>query len=121
MKIAIDLSKLRLDLCTAGWGEDEKERILQAVAGHKDTLFAIKRGSTNVPINGYKGTWYVIDSQFICSALVEGYGKLDSEYIYLLEHEEYGDETAHLIVNELGTVVIDEVYNGFGDFDERCE
>lgn len=57
-------------------------------------------------VEGYMGTWYVIDT-----ASHEG------ETVYLLEHEEYGDETPCLIVKEDLTVLCDEVWNGFEDLE----
>ncbi len=35
--------------------------------------------------------------------------------LFLLEHEDYADEAAHIIVNEDGMVVLDDVWNGFDD------
>jgi hypothetical protein len=38
--------------------------------------------------------------------------------IYLLEHEEYGDEVPCVIVNGEGRIILEDVYNGFDDYDE---
>lgn len=54
----------------------------------------------NQKIEGHIGTWYGIDEM-----------EFEGETFYLLEHEEYGDEAAHLIVNENMEVVIDDSWN----------
>lgn len=53
-------------------------------------------------IPDYEGTWYVIDC-----VVYEG------DIYYLLEHEEYGDETACLIVDNNNNVIDDEVYDNW--------
>jgi hypothetical protein len=58
----------------------------------------------NIKIDGYFGTWYVIDSK-----------KRNGETLLLLEHEQCGDECFCLIVKQNGTVVLDNVWNGFED------
>lgn len=55
-------------------------------------------------IEGYRGTWSVIDSSY-------HHGR----EVFLLEHETYGDETASLIVDRTGRIVLDDVWNGFMD------
>jgi hypothetical protein len=57
-----------------------------------------------IKIYGHRGTWYVIDK-----SVYKG------EPVFLLEHEQYGDETACLIVKEDLTVLVDDVWNGFDD------
>jgi len=37
--------------------------------------------------------------------------------LYLLEHETFGDDAASIIIDENKKVVLDDVYNGFDDFD----
>jgi len=73
----------------------------------------IDRNSENICIDGHFGTWHVIDAQD-----TERHGVL-----FLLEHEIYGDETACLIVNENGEVIVCNVWNGFLDYEEwlTCE
>lgn len=58
----------------------------------------------NIEIKGYKGTWCVIGKTFY-----------NMKEVYLLEHEQYGDETASLIVDNELNVILDDVYNGFDD------
>ncbi|MGL5712219.1 MAG: hypothetical protein ACRCX2_04315 [Paraclostridium sp.] len=60
----------------------------------------------NIVIKGHRGTWYVIGEDFY-----SGYR------VYLLEHEEYGDEAPCLIVNENLDIIQDEVWNGFDDLE----
>lgn len=58
----------------------------------------------NIKIKGYKGTWYVIGKTIH-----------NMKEVYLLEHEQYGDETPSLIVDNELNVILDDVYNGFND------
>lgn len=57
-------------------------------------------------VEGHKGTWYVID---------EGYYK--GKRVYLLEHEQYGEDAACLIVNKDLEILMDDVWNGLEDLD----
>lgn len=59
--------------------------------------------SRNLKIDGYLGTWYVIDEK-----------THNGSKLYLLESELYGEDAAHLVVNE-NLDIIDEVVNGFSD------
>lgn len=68
----------------------------------------MKEDSIKIP--DYIGTWYVIDKEVI-----------DGKKLYLLEHEDYGDETAGLIIDENYNVVLDDVWNGFDDYREFLE
>lgn len=63
-----------------------------------------------IKIQGYIGTWYTIGTQVT-----------DHSLYLLLEHEEYGDEAEHLIIDHTGNFILDEVYNGFEDLDEFLE
>jgi len=68
----------------------------------------ITSDSEYISIEGHLGTWYVVDT-------------LDSArhgMLFLLESEDYGDEAACLIVNEDGEVILDDVWNGFLDYEE---
>jgi hypothetical protein len=65
-----------------------------------------------IKVDGYIGTWYVIDEK-----VYEGIGK-----VLLLEHETYGDSAACVIIREEdGFLLEEEVWNGFADFEERRE
>lgn len=68
----------------------------------------ITKHTAEIEIAGHIGTWYVIDDT-----------KIDGKDYFLLEHEDYGDETACLIVNPQGEVILDDVWNGFGDLEEH--
>lgn len=63
-----------------------------------------------IKIQGYIGTWYTIGTQVT-----------DHSLYLLLEHEEYGDEAEHLIIDHTGNFILDGVYNGFEDLDEFLE
>lgn len=88
-------------------------------ASLKKEIVAFEKAEVNAVINnhadkisvqGYKGTWYVIDN---CERNGDKY--------FLLEHEKYGDETACLIVDEKGELVVEDVWNGFDDLDYHFE
>ena len=66
--------------------------------------------SDKIAIKGHVGTWHVIDQ------LTDHRGTF-----YLLEHDTYGDEAASLIVLRDGTLVLEDVYNGFSDLDDMPE
>ncbi len=64
--------------------------------------------SDNIEIEGYTGTWYVIEAEHI-----------KGKDLFLLESEYYGDEAACLIVDGKKNLVMDDVHNGFADYLER--
>jgi len=68
----------------------------------------ITRKSEHISIEGHLGTWYIISEKDNMQ-----HGKL-----FLLEHETHGDDAPCLIVNEAGAVIVDNVHNGFLDYDE---
>lgn len=59
-----------------------------------------------IAIAGHIGTWHVIETE-----ITPTHGML-----FLLEHDEYGDETAGLIVDKFGNIVMEDVWNGFDDY-----
>ena len=63
-----------------------------------------------IKIEGRTGTWYSIETQVTNHSL----------YL-LLEHEEFGDETEHLIIDHTGELILDDVWNGFDDLDYFLE
>ena len=75
----------------------------------------INKESINIRIDGYKGTWYVIDSMLFQPVKKDENITLE---LFLLESEQYGEEWASLIVTKYGMVVCDTVYNGFDDLDD---
>ena len=60
-----------------------------------------------IKIEGYSGTWHVIDETF-----------WHGRKVYLLEHDTYGDMTASLIINKDKQVILGGVWNGFADLDD---
>lgn len=62
----------------------------------------------NVPT--YEGTWYAIDQMTI-----------GDRTLFLMEHEEYGDETEHIIVDQNGVFVMGDIWNGFDDYLEAMD
>jgi hypothetical protein len=66
---------------------------------------------SQIKIEGHKGSWYSIDTRE-----TELHGT-----IYLLESEQYGDGAACLIVDSDLNVLVENVYNGFEDYNEKYE
>lgn len=60
----------------------------------------------NIKVAGHVGTWYVISQT-----------RKNGRTLYLLEHEQYGDEAACIIVDGKMNVVKEDVYNGFEDLE----
>lgn len=60
-----------------------------------------------IVLEGYEGTWYVIDEAYI-----------GGQELYLLESEQEGDELPGIIVDEDLHVIMDDAWNGFDDLDE---
>ena len=58
--------------------------------------------TTGLAVDGHFGAWHTIDTQ-----------KIDSQDFYLMEHVEFGDETANIIVDDTDKVVAEDVWNGF--------
>lgn len=57
-----------------------------------------------IEVEEHYGVWYTIDVISI-----------DDVVYFLCEHEEYGDETANIIVDHEGNLILDDVWNGFDD------
>lgn len=64
----------------------------------------------NIKIEGHIGTWHIIRDFYY-----------QGQYLYLLEHETYGDEAAMLWVDGKKNIIIDEVFNGIEDLYEYIE
>ena len=58
-----------------------------------------------IKIEGHVGTWYVIDTKRVAGRRT----------LYLLEHETYGEDADHLIVDSKGRIIEDEVADGWDD------
>lgn len=70
----------------------------------------ITADSDGLVIDGYEGTWYVVDTETV-----------DGKEIFLLENEEYGDETFGIIIDRDRNVLVDEAWNGFADYHEKYD
>lgn len=68
----------------------------------------LSKNADGIKVEGRRGTWYVIREKTI-----------EGEKLFLLESEQYGDEAACLIVNEYAEFVLDDVWNGFADYDTQ--
>ena len=62
----------------------------------------------SIVIPSHIGSWHIIDQQT----------QPDGQTFFLLEHDEYGDEAASLIVDENLNIILDDVWNGWGDLEE---
>ena len=60
-----------------------------------------------IRVESHVGTWYSISHKVY-----------DGEIYFLLEHEEYGDEAANIIIDIDGYVVLEGVRNGFDDLED---
>lgn len=72
----------------------------------------------NIRIEGYRGSWYVIDKR---NMDIIRDGKIKKSDCYLLEHEEYGDEATPLIVDKDLNVLHDSAFDGFDDLEYDIE
>ena len=70
----------------------------------------ITADSDELVIDGYEGTWYVVDTEIV-----------DGKELFLLENEEYGDETFGIIIDRDRNVLVDEAWNGFADYHEKYD
>lgn len=57
-------------------------------------------------IKGHKGTWYCIGIETFA---FRGY----LEQLNLMEHETYGEDAPHIIIDLDGKIVLEDVSNGF--------
>lgn len=79
----------------------------------------ITRESDHIEVEGHIGTWYVINEGiFELTPDTERGPETIRARLFLLEHEEYGDEAAGVIVTEDGKLVLDDVWNGFDDLED---
>ena len=73
----------------------------------------VESHSDHISIDGHTGKWYVIDEGVYRAPYA-----ITRIHCFLLEHETYGDGAAHIIVNQSGVVLLDDVWNGFDDLIE---
>ena len=66
----------------------------------------ITKNSDKLKIEGHRGTWYVLDETLF-----------DKHSVFLLEHEEFGEEAPSLIVDENGKILLEEVWDGFQELE----
>jgi hypothetical protein len=62
----------------------------------------------SIVISGHFGSWHIIDQLT----------QPDGQTYFLLEHDKFGDEAACLIVDENLNIILDSVWNGWGDLEE---
>lgn len=80
------------------------------VNGTKEIYLPDEIKFDGIQISTHIGRWYTIDSI------------ITNENLYFLcEHETYGDETANIIIDINGNLIMDDVWNGFEDYFEREE
>lgn len=65
-----------------------------------------------IKIEGHRGTWYVINEMDVYNDAT----KKEDKRLYLLEHEVYGEDAPHLIVDKDLNIILDDVWNGFDDY-----
>ena len=76
----------------------------------------ITRESERIQVEGHYGTWHVIDDGwYALTPDIKGEPKTYRAHCFLLEHDEYGDEAASVIVDQDGRLLLEDVYNGFDD------
>lgn len=59
-------------------------------------------GGLKVP--GHIGTWHTI-----------GITEVSGQPFYLMEHDGFGDEAAAIIVDHQGSLILEDIWNGFDD------
>ena len=69
---------------------------------HHKTGQPITSSTDNIVVEGHEGKWYAISE-------TTHKGRM----IYLLEHETYGNDAAHIAVDTNGNVVCEEIYDDF--------
>lgn len=78
--------------------------------GHIVNVFSPET-KEHIKVEGHVGLWYVIEEKYY-----ENKGTL-----FLCEHETYGDEVACVIIDKDYNLILDEVWNGFDDYEEAVE
>ena len=68
------------------------------------------KNKSNIEVDSHTGTWHTIEDTMI-----------DNKQYFLLEHDEYGDEAASIIIDTNGKLIIDDVWNGFADLEEHFD
>jgi hypothetical protein len=63
--------------------------------------------TNGMKIEGHLGTWYILDSKEVT----------DGQY-YLMESEQHGEDAAHIIIDDNGKIIMDDVFNGWADLED---
>lgn len=63
-----------------------------------------------IRVEGHSGKWYVLNETLF-----------NDKIVYLLEHETYGEDASHIIVDEDLNIIMEDVCNGFNDLFELEE
>lgn len=109
------------DACGAGeamWDfahTDREPLAAWAISMWPSKYSMVESDGDGIAIEGHRGTWYVIDEGNFAKESEE---PTEVSHLFLLEHEEYGDEAACLIVDRSGNIMMDDVWNGFDDLEE---
>lgn len=75
--------------------------------------------SDHIRVEGHTGTWYVIDEgDFVLTPNENDKLLTIHAHLFLLEHEQYGDEAACVIVDDSGRLILEDVWNGFDDLED---
>lgn len=76
----------------------------------------ITRESKRIKVEGHYGTWHVIDDGwYIFTPDTPEGPETITVHCFLLEHDEYGDEAASVIVTQDARLLAENVCNGFDD------
>jgi len=67
-------------------------------------------GKTNIKVKGHTGKWYEINRT-----------QRGGRTLFLMEHQFYGDNAPCVIIDKDNTLIMEEVWNGFDDYDEAVE
>ena len=87
-----------------------EEHTLAVQKAKKSFEIEISSDSDALIIDGYEGTWYVVDTEIV-----------DGKELFLLENEEYGDETFGIIIDKDRNILVDEAWNGFADYHKKYD
>ena len=68
---------------------------------------SLTHNTASIIIESHMGSWYVIATT-----------QHEGETVFLLEHEEYGDDCAGIICDINCNVILDDVWNGFEDLED---
>lgn len=79
--------------------------------GHEVNAF-LPDTKEHIKVSGHKGTWYIIETKWYDNV---------KKYLYLCEHEQYGDETACVIIDGQYNLIMDDIWNGFDDYEEEIQ